>query len=219
MKIKFMAGDKIVHDEFGPGEILSAVESLPGRYRVQFLDTIRIIQNTNNHVHLINGVASAKVTRERISEEAHKSSAYSRYEPDLHDGDFADVLEIEPELVAFLDAFCIDRGIMKIDCNPSYEAEAVRQLKAAGAPELVRYLQIGKSGGEESHGFWINIYIPNPDVPDIDKRLRMFFNPRLLLTKGVYQLSKLSYNRRLLGKVTMHGAPEDETTEDLVLDS
>src|SRR5271154_2573163 len=180
MKLKLATGDKIVHDEFGQGEVVSAVESLPGRFRVQFSDAIRIVQNTNNHIHLINGKVSAKVTRDRITDEVYANSSYARYDEKLRDGDISEVLESESELIDFLDALCIDRGIMKIGCNPSYEQEAIRQLTALGVPELVTYLQIGKKDGAEAHGFWINVFIPDPSVPEIDKRLRMFFNPRLL---------------------------------------
>jgi hypothetical protein len=217
-QIKLKVGDTVDHDEFGIGTVERQCAK-PGLFSINFGEESKLIPETSKNFITVNGKSLSVIKRQLVTEEAYEASKYSRYDHKLLDGDFADILPVEPELVEALDAICADRGTMKIGCNPSYEAQAIKQLTAAGTPELIPYLQIGKSDGEESHGFWINIFVPYPLIADIDTRLHMFFNPRLLVSKGVYQLSKLSYNRRLLGKVTMHGAPEDETTEDLVLDS
>jgi hypothetical protein len=104
-------------------------------------------------------------------------------------------------------------GSMKIGCNPSYEPEAIKILTNLGLPEYARFLRIGKTADEnqsgESHGMWTNIFIPDPQIPDIDVDLGVYFNPRRL-NAGVYQLSKLSYVNRLLGKVSMDPRSEDE---------
>jgi hypothetical protein len=123
-----------------------------------------------------------------------------------------------PELTKLLDDLCVNCGIMLIGCNPSYEQEAIRFLTSNGVAHLQKYLRIGKTAeelGAEAHGMWVNIFIPDPNVPDIDVELGVYFNPHRIMSKryhGLYQLSKLSYTHRLLGMVAME--EEDDPDPD-----
>lgn len=127
------------------------------------------------------------------------------YNKEVHSGVFSP--SSHPDLIENLDNHCINFGYMKFGCNPSYEDKAVKYLTELGYSDLAGYLQVGKSeeenNGKESHGIWMNIFIPDPKIPDVDKLLHIYFNPRTLHSNGLYQLSKISYVSRLLGKVVV----------------
>lgn len=214
-RIKLAVGDIVDHQEFGRGVVEREV--CAHTFDVVFEEGGKFIKEDSRNILSVNDTAPSVLKRRQISDEQYSVSRYGRYNPTLHKLPFSETEY--PELVQTLDAWCIEQGTMKIGCNPSYLESATKRLTTSGVPELVRYLHMGQGpeDGEEGHGLWVNIYIPDPKIDDLDNLLHVFFNPRALISSGRYLLCKLQYTTRLLGKMAMDAPEGDEAGETLVL--
>jgi hypothetical protein len=82
-------------------------------------------------------------------------------------------------------------------CPDSVE-RAVRELKDAGLENPTDYIHVA---ADTAHGVKYDLMIPDPEIPDLDLKLGIFFNPIRLASSGMYQVGRKEFVLAVLSKV------------------
>lgn len=159
---------------------------------------VKIFTKTNNLAFVaytddLDNTFNVRTEKLSATKKREIETKYAKYQPEVHDLP----LNVESPFLQQLETFCINNGVMTLGCDPESFETCCSLLKEKGFSNPAGYLRVG---GENSHGLWVNIDIPDPEIPEIDCKLHMFFNP---YRKGFYQLAKSEFTHRLLGKMVV----------------
>lgn len=84
--------------------------------------------------------------------------------------------------------------------SPDSTERAIQELTEAGienASDYVHPLSI------DSHAITYNLFVPDPNIPDIDLKLGIYFNPIRLASLGLYQIARKEFVLKVLSKVKL----------------